>query len=182
MHQYTDVNAGRLPKMSHGFGREDSWIESLAPYMEGVDEIRLCPDDLARIESESIRATSYAVNGYLREPTRAERFLYQGTEDEDLVDDFANRLNQIRSTHKTLILLEAGASVESAYDHIHTWEWFTSQFPTPEDKLQKIRGDVAIDRHRGSANYLYADGHVSVLAETQIEEWVNADFNFVKPQ
>ena len=183
MHQYTDVNSGQLPRMSHGsVAREKSWIETLAPYMEDVDEIRLCPDDRARIDSPSNRVTSYAINGYLREPTRQEKFLFEGTADEALLDDFADRLQEIRATHKTLILLEAGASVESAYDHIHTWEWFTELNPTPEDRLSKIRADVEIGRHRGTANYLYADGHVSSIPETQIAEWVGNGFNFIKPQ
>jgi len=150
--------------------------------MEDVDEVRLCPDDLARIQEQTIRETSYAINGYLREPTPRERFLYEGTADEDVLDDFADRLREIRSTHKTLVLFEAGAMVEPSFDHMHTWEWFTEQLPTPEARLSRIRDDVAIGRHGGLANYLYADGHVTVLTEEQIEEWVYEGFNFVKPQ
>lgn len=182
LHQYTDVYAGRFPRMSHGRDRAESWINTLAPFMENVDEVRLCPDDMARVQSGSSRVTSYAINGYLREPTRQEKFLYQGTDDEAVIDDFADRLREIKATHKTLVMFEAGTSVESAFDHIHTWEWFTSQYPTPEERLRKIRNDAAIGRHGGLANYLYADGHVSTLAEEQIEEWVAEDFNFVKPQ
>lgn len=182
MHQYTDVYGGRFPNMSHGRDRTESWINSLAPFMENVDEVRLCPDDTARTQLATLRETSYAINGYLRKPTRQERFLYEGTADEAVLDDFAERLRQIRSTHKTLVLFEAGASVETHYDHIHTWEWFTEQFPTPEERLRKIRRDAAIGRHGGTANYLYADGHVSTVPEDQIEEWVTEGFNFVKPQ
>ena len=80
------------------------------------------------------------------------------------------------------MLLEAGATVESAYDHIHTWDWFSEKNPTPEERLVTIRADVAIGRHRGTANYLYADGHVSSIPESQIVEWAGDGFNFIKPQ
>ena len=178
--QYTDVNGGRFPNMRHEV--DLTWVEQLAPYLESVDAIRLCPDDTARIQFESERVTSYVINAYLREPTRAERFLYEGTADEGLIDDFADRLREIRATHKTLVMLEAGVSVETSYDHVDNWEWFTEKYPTPEERLAKIRADVAIDRHAGSANYLYADGHVITLPEEQIAEWVFAGFNIVKPQ
>lgn len=182
MHQYTDVHAGLFPAMSHARDRAESWVNSLAPYMENVDDIRLCPEDLARLESQSGRVTSYAVNGYLREPTRAEQFLYEGTADEGVLDDFADRLQRVSATHRTLVMFEAGPSVEAAYDHIHTWEWFTEQYPTAKQRLAKIQTDVVIDRHQDAvANYLYADGHVEAIAADQIGEWVNDNFNFVRP-
>jgi prepilin-type processing-associated H-X9-DG protein len=41
---------------------------------------------------------------------------------------------------------------------------------------------VAVDRHAGDvANYLYADGHVSAIAASQIAEWVEGKFNFARP-
>ncbi len=182
MHQFTDVNVGRFPAMSHARDRAESWVNSLAPYMENVDAVRLCPEDLARIELQSGRVTSYAINGYLRQPTRAEQLLYEGTPDEGIMDDFADRLQAIGATHDTLVMFEAGTSVEAAYDHIHTWEWFTAKYPTTEQRLAKIRSDVAIGRHQGQvANYLYADGHVTAVPEDQIAEWVRQGFNFVKP-
>ena len=180
MLQYMDVNAGRFPDMRHNVDK--SWVEQLAPFMENVDEVRLCPDDTARIAFESSRITSYAMNSYLREPSRSERLLYQGTADEEIINDFADRLREVRATHKTLVMMEAGVSVETSYDHIDTWTWFTEQYPTPEERVDKIRADVATDRHLGTANYLYLDGHVATISEDQIVEWVYADFNFVKPQ
>jgi prepilin-type N-terminal cleavage/methylation domain-containing protein/prepilin-type processing-associated H-X9-DG protein len=182
MHQYTDIHVGQFPAMSHGRDRAESWVNSLAPFMENVDSVRLCPDDLARYESQSGRVTSYAMNGYLRKPTRLERLLYEGTPDEAVVDDFASKLQAVGATHDTLVMFEAGASVEAAYDHIHTWEWFTQQYPTPESRLAKIRSDVVIDRHQGDvANYLYGDGHVAAVTANQIAEWVNEGTNFAKP-
>lgn len=182
MHQYTDVHAGRFPAMSHGQDRENSWVNSLAPYMENVDGVRLCPDDLERVEHQTSRITSYAINGYLRKATTSERWLYEGTANKDVIDDFADRLQAVGATHDTLVMFEAGSSVVAAYDHIHTWEWFTEEYPTPEMRLSRIRSDVVIDRHQGGvANYLYADGHVTALSTEQIATWVDDGFNFARP-
>ena len=182
MHQYTDVHGGAFPTMSHARDRAESWVFSLAPYMEEVDEVRLCPDDLAREEDRSGRVTSYAINGYLRQTSRLENLLYEGTSDESVLDEFADRLQAVASTHATIVMFEAGPSVESAYDHIHTWEWFTEQYPSVEHRLARIRVDVVIDRHQGAvANYLYADGHVAAIAAAQIEDWAYEDFNFARP-
>lgn len=182
LHQFTDVYAGEFPGMSHARDRAESWVKSLAPYMENVDEVRLCPDDLPRQEAKSSRVTSYAMNGYLRKPTRLERLLYEGTADEPVLLEFADRLHKVGATSKTFVVFEAGQSVEAAYDHIHTWEWFTEQNPTPKARLEKIRTDVAVDRHQGGvANYLYADGHVDAIASEQVSEWVNEGINFARP-
>ena len=182
MHQYTDVYTGYFPAMRHGKVRE-SWIDQLAPYMESVDEIRLCPEDLDRQEGNSSRDTSYAINGYLRQPSKQELFVYEGTPDEAVFDDFADRLQAVGSTHETLVLFEAGSSVEAAYDHLHTWEWYMEERGyTPEQRLARIQNDIVIDRHQGTvSNYLYADGHVAAIPATQIAEWVDEEFNFARP-
>lgn len=182
MHQYTDVYAGKFPAMSHGRDRAESWVNSLASFAENVDAIRLCPDDLPRQEATSGRVTSYAINGYLRKTTRLERLVYEDTPDETVLNDFADRLQKVGETHKTLVMFEAGQSVESAYDHLHTWEWFTEQYPTATERIAKIRTDVVIDRHQGAvANYLYADGHVIAIAAEQVAQWVDEGFNFARP-
>ncbi|QDT69109.1 hypothetical protein MalM25_20370 [Planctomycetes bacterium MalM25] len=182
MHQYTDIYAGSFPAMRHGKVRE-SWIDQLAPYMESVDEIRLCPEDLARLEDDSDRETSYAMNGYLRKPSKQEAYAYEGTLDEAVFDDFADRLTKVGATHRTLVLFEAGRTVESAYDHLHTWEWFMLEPGyTAKGRMERIQIDVVIDRHQGSvSNYLYADGHVAAISEQQIAEWVEEEFNFARP-
>jgi len=182
MHQHMNVHDGEFPAMSHGRDRAESWIHTLAPYLENVDGIRLCPNDLARHEARSGRVTSYAINGYLRKTTRHEHLLYEGTSNETVLDDFADKLQRIASTHATIVMFEAGPFVEAGYDHIHTWEWFTEQYPSMNDKMKQIQADVVIDRHQGGvANYLFADGHVEAIAAIQIDAWVHEDFNFAKP-
>src|SRR5712671_2796090 len=46
MHQYCDTHKGRFPFIAHDdHTQAESWIYSLAPHMESVDAIRLCPED-----------------------------------------------------------------------------------------------------------------------------------------
>src|SRR5687767_1327183 len=85
IHQYVDAHRGRFPAMWHDQGSDvkTTWIYALAPHLESVDEIRLCPDDYERIERIHDRPTSYALNGYLRKPTQTEAFVYP-----EIVPDF----------------------------------------------------------------------------------------------
>ncbi len=38
------------------------------------------------------------------------------------------------------------------------------------------------DRHNDTAHYLYVDGHVDVIAAAQINEWIDAGYEFAKPE
>jgi len=177
IHQYADVHQGRFPGMWHEQEISTSWIFTLAPHLESVDEIRLCPDDLKRIERESNRLTSYAMNGYLRKPTQTEQFVNPET-----VADFASKLHDLPETHKTIVAFEAEQAVDLNFDHVHSPEWFTEAYPTAKERWEQIQKEVATNRHVGDvANYLYADGHVEAIAASQISQWVEEGFHFARP-
>jgi prepilin-type processing-associated H-X9-DG protein/prepilin-type N-terminal cleavage/methylation domain-containing protein len=190
IHQFADVHDGSFPYMYHERDKATSWIFTLAPHLEDVDEIRLCPDDLKRIEMEKKdRRTSYALNGYLRKPTEAERLVFPP----ELLPDFVSKLHDLSETHKTIVLFEAGVSramelrsdqvdaIDLHFDHIHSWEWFTELYD-PAARWERIQREVAVDRHGGGvANYLYADGHVTAIAASQLAQWVDEGFNFALP-
>ena len=71
MRQYCDINHGRWPLTSHTSDTDASglytkaWIYTIAPFMEDVDAIRICPDDPHGDERLAIKMTSYALSGYL---------------------------------------------------------------------------------------------------------------------
>jgi prepilin-type processing-associated H-X9-DG protein/prepilin-type N-terminal cleavage/methylation domain-containing protein len=187
IHQYADSHDGRFPKMWHEQPKiETTWIFALAPHLESVDEIRLCPEDRERLERASSRETSYALNGYLRRPTQTEAFVHPET-----VPDFVSKLYDLPETHNTIVLFEAGDIVGQHFDHVHSSEWFTEEYPTAAERWDRIAdeaaderdtGEVAVDRHAGGmANYLYADGHVSAIDASQIAEWVDEGLNFARP-
>jgi prepilin-type N-terminal cleavage/methylation domain-containing protein/prepilin-type processing-associated H-X9-DG protein len=177
IHQFADAHQGRFPSMWHEQEISTTWIFTLAPHLEDVDEIRLCPEDHKRLEGESSRLTSYALNGYLRKPTQTEAFVYP-----EIVPDFVSRLDRLPETHKTIVAFEAGQGVDVDFDHVHSPEWFTYAHPTANECWDVIRNEVAVDRHAGNvANYLYADGHVEALPASQISQWVEDGFNFARP-
>ncbi len=177
VHQYADVHRGKFPAVWHETEILDSWIYTLAPFLENVDAIRLCPEDTARLEKTSIRRTSYALNGYLREPTESDLLVYP-----EAAGEFVSKRDDLVQTHGTIVAMEAGVAVELQFDHLHTWEWFSGQYPTAAERWARIQQELAVDRHTGGmANYLYADGHVSGIAASQIEAWANEGFNFSRP-
>lgn len=200
MLMYADVNDGRFPDVkaegsSQWLTREEanrvSWLESLAPYTEDPEQvgaIGVCPSDLPRVELGSGRETSYALNGYLRKPTRLERadyeWRFEDTPYEGFHTEFRPEFYDLESTHETIVLLEAGDRVETHRDHVHAEWWFNrEEIRTPEEAWEQVQFDVAVERHVGGvSNVLYADGHVSPLSAEQIREWIFEENNFVRPR
>lgn len=188
IHMYAGVNRGRFPLLAHDNDDDtETWTATLGPYLEGVETMRLCPDDLKRQEQQSERVTSYAFNGYLRDLSSEEknklRFHYEGTSSEGIENDFTADMYDLRATHKTLVLFEAGEAVEQSVDHVDSWTWFTEEYSTPDATWEAVQEEVAVDRHAGGvANYLYADGHVATIAADQLKEWIDEGKNFALPE
>ena len=198
IHQYADTNRGRFPLLAyHNAGNDDrpqeelSWISTISGYLEDVDDIRLCPDDRMRSTGLVDTATSYSMNGYLREPDDidlnglpAAVVAQIRSNNSGLVDE----LYDLKKTHQTIVMFEGEATqLRLHYDHAHSYEWFTEQNLANNDPpdfavLKAVEKEVAIDRHNGGqANYLYADGHVSGISADRIAEWCQEGFNFAKP-
>lgn len=230
IHQYAMTHRGRFPLLAYSNREyaewernpdespegppeqeEVSWIATLAPYAEGVDAIRHCPDDLPRITGEALtrddlrgaaggdlallRAdTSYGMNGYLREPdgippgAPAAIAALLRKQQEGMVGS----LDDLRSTHATIMVLESVAvdtasGVRVRPDHLHTEYWFADiDAIDASERIERVYGavaeELAVDRHAGpAANYLYADGHVDVLPAAQVSAWCVEGFNFVLP-
>ncbi len=95
---------------------------------------------------------------------------------------FTSKMSDLSETHNTIVLFEAGASTEGQFDHVHSWEWFSEAYPTAAERWERIQAEVAVERHPGdTANYLYADGHVTAIPAAQIQQWVDEAFNFARP-
>lgn len=172
IHQFCGNHGGKFPLVAHDRARDESWIYSLAPYLEQVDEIRLCPDDLRRIERRSLRLTSYAMNGYLREPDQSPFGSEPG---------FVSNFNALRETSRTMMVFEAGFNVEANFDHVESPDWFSSYNLKRNLVWSAVQADVAVERHSPGANYLFADGHVAAIAASEIAAWCNRGLNFAIP-
>jgi prepilin-type processing-associated H-X9-DG protein/prepilin-type N-terminal cleavage/methylation domain-containing protein len=180
--QYCDTHDGDFPQHWHlNTTGDKSWIFTLAPFVESVDAIRVCPEDRWYAERMQVKASSYLINEYLSDP--------------DLVDVNGDpishsNLKKIEATSRTILLFE-GAEPEvlptdlsklRATEHAHCADWFNPIFANRGGAITQIRKDLQIDRHQGGANYAFVDAHVDTIGAEQIEAWVDEKFEFSKPQ
>lgn len=184
IHEYANVNRGRFPVFAHDHGQDESWIYALAPFTEKVDAIRLCPEDTQRIEKTVGRETSYAMNGYLRDP--GEEFDGPLPPGVSPPEGMIGSLYDLPATHATIVMFEAGQTVEANFDHVESDKWFSEENlkynALTQSVWKSVRADVAVERHTGNtANYLYADGHVKAISSDEIAAWCDEEFDFAKP-
>ena len=176
---YTTAHGGRLPDVSgHGINREEAWIYLLAPYLEDVDAIRICPDDPARNHRLLHKETSFVMNGYVGVVVNVD--LPDGRKIKNIYGA-VTKLRQVPATSRTIAMFEGTDHVH--HDHVHSYEWFSENNIADGHVFDAVAHEVAVDRHQGDvANYLYLDGHVASLNVQQIQEWCDKPFNFAKPE
>jgi prepilin-type N-terminal cleavage/methylation domain-containing protein/prepilin-type processing-associated H-X9-DG protein len=151
---YSGDNNDTLPETSH---QAASWIGKLAVY--GLTNVYRCPDDTNRV-----RLTSYAINDFLTPHPF-------GALDLDL-----SKFTRLPSPSETLHLAEARGDYVSA-DHFHFADASNGGF-TPNG----FSGQVAVLRHRGSANYLLADAHVEGMSWRRVKILLGPPLTrFVRP-
>lgn len=151
---YADEYQDALPRSSH---QGASWIGKLAPY--GVTNVYRCPADRHRT-----RLTSFALNDFLTPQPFGERTL-----------DYS-RLTTLPSVSETLHLGEAAEEFEGS-DHFHFADRGSGGYST-----NAFAAQVAVERHRGAANYLMADGHVEGLGWARVRTRLGqVGSRFVRP-
>jgi prepilin-type N-terminal cleavage/methylation domain-containing protein/prepilin-type processing-associated H-X9-DG protein len=175
---YADDHDGWLPETTHTAGGQTNraWIFTMRSYLGDADEVRLCPSDPRRRDRLENQGTSYILNEYLVVP---------------LVDPFGNvidpthRLENLPRPTETMVTFEsADRSGPNFYaDHSHSRTWHLG--------WRQVLGDIQPDRHRtgaanadrtkGSANYLYADGHVQRVKGATLKEMIDRGINFARP-
>lgn len=174
--QYCDTHKGEFPEWWHAKKQEEdvagkySWIYTLAPHLESVDDIRVCPDDEKYVERLEAKATSYLINDYLATETA--------------MGESKRKLQQIDTTTRTIAMFEIAdkLSATAANEHVHASLWFAPYYVEYKEVLEQIVREVQIDRHHKSAHYLYLDAHVDSIPAGQIAEWADQGFNFALPQ
>jgi prepilin-type N-terminal cleavage/methylation domain-containing protein/prepilin-type processing-associated H-X9-DG protein len=131
-----------------------SWIGALAAY--GLTNVYRCPLDTNRL-----RSTSYGINDFLTPHP------YGATE-----LDFS-RLTTLPAASETIHLAEARENFVGS-DHFHFADdgFTTNSFPA----------QVAVERHRSLANYLFADAHVEGLRWLRVRTLLGPPVTrFVRP-
>ena len=111
-----------------------------------------------------MRPASYAVNDFLTpRPFGAAEL------------DFS-RLTSLPSPSETLHVAEARGDFEAS-DHFHFADASAGGFTT-----NAFSGEVAVLRHRGSANHLFADAHVETLGWARVRALLGPPITrFVRP-
>lgn len=172
MHMYANNHRGRFPLTAHA-GREASWVYSLGPYLENVDDIRICPADLQGPERARSKSTSYVLNDLIcvKQP------------------DAILNLWKLKATSATIIVFEGSdqRSLDFMNEHVHAGAWFSPYNVHRGLVRDLIDRDIQLNRHQYSvANYLYADGHVETIPAATVDGWIDEGIqgtrNFAKPR
>jgi len=168
VHMYANTFNGFFPDTAHDVDEKWSWINTLAPFHENVDVLRICPKDTKGEERLAIRSTSYVVNGYVSINDRP---------------DSRRNIWQLQSTTRTMIVFEGANAriVEVLNEHVHSYAWFTSRNIRDEQVWTTVKGEIQPDQHQTCANYLFADGHVETIASQTIQGWCDVGYNFALP-
>lgn len=193
--QFCDTHKGEFPEWYHAKRAEtdneglQSWIHTLAPHLEQVDEIRLCPDDFLLTERRHMKSTSYVISDYLAA---------------EGVPNGVRNLNKLQATSKTMAVFEGADQRALAppngdpheydaakdeyfyahplFEHAHASQWF-SDFNVGWGRVANaVKKDIQPDRHAEASHILYVDGHVDLISAAQVDEWIDANFDFAKPQ
>jgi len=153
----------RLPPSScHIDDPNDHWLRLLTNYT-GEQLLFRCPSDTARDfvdwdrpldDQKEARYSSFAVNALL-DPIHfrygAQRNRYNNT-------------NRIRRPMRCIWISEAPDTESfNLADHIHPEMW--------EGSLEYAQQSVAWNRHKGTSNYLFADGHAENLVFEETYAW-----------
>lgn len=165
--RYCDTNRGWFPQTVHQ-GKNQSWVATLAPFVERVDAIRICPSDPRGEEWLAARGTTYVLNDYLTVPGPDAKLRYQF----------------LKSTARTVLFFEGSdaRTVRLENEHAHASLWFSPLNLSRNRVFGELSKDICPDRHEGRAYYAYADGHAEPIDQETVAGWAARGENFAKPQ
>ncbi len=178
---YADDHNGWLPLTTHGAGDTSrSWIFTLRPYIGNVDAIRISPADPLRHARLTNNASSYIMNEF----TAIDRVDPFGA----VLETYRNldRLRRPVATH-TVFTCSDTLSPTVYADHTHSRNWVKNGVGS----WNAVLVDISPDRHRtgalksdhsnGSANYLFADGHVDSIRAITMKQKIERGENPAQP-
>lgn len=148
-----------LPVTSHQVQQGGkSWTLTLQDYAGGKIVFR-CPCD-----ENKTRTYTYVINDFLTPNPAGASSL-----------DFSC-LVRIESPAQTVLFAEASATYTNS-DHFHFAEYYGGRVPASDFASQ-----VAVQRHLGAANYVFADGHMEALTWPAVQALLaKTDGHFVDP-
>lgn len=168
MLQYCDQHQGRFPGFVHDVDRAaDSWLYELKPFLEGVDEMRICPSDPKADQRLKDDSTSYVINDYVAAKVK------RGV----------RNYNKLKSPSLTIVVFEGSDERSTAFknEHVHASEWFSKLNQRMGLVRFQIEQDIKLNRHFESSHYLFADGHLEIIPASQVHDWIDANYDFALP-
>ncbi len=171
IHLYAAENNGKLPSINC-LDPDSTWIEQLQPYLgTNYATVRVCPADPRAAEKlRTDHATSYLMN----ERVEADSFVDGATGELVPGEAVFERLVRIPNPSRAIITFLGNTNkTATGTDHIHSGVM---------QSWSGVRGEIwpdafgggAPDGTTGSANYLFADGHVQNIAASALKERVES--------
>jgi prepilin-type N-terminal cleavage/methylation domain-containing protein/prepilin-type processing-associated H-X9-DG protein len=171
---YTADHDGNFPATAHT-DENESWVYTLRPYLNQVDEVRICPADPRAAERRKAKGTSYVLNEFIAVPL---------TDPFGRVkESFCNRSRLSDLTRTITVMLGAdGLDLGVSSDHTHSRNWRSWEAVLADIQPDRFHvGTPKQDRTEGSANYLYADGHVEARDAKWLKTEIEAGRNPARP-
>lgn len=167
VHLYASDHSGCLPSINC-LNPDTTWIEQLQPYLgTNYTRVRVSPADPRAAEKlKTAHATSYLMN----ERVEPDAFADENGEaipGETVLDRFA----RITNAPRVIIMFLANTN-KTGTDHIHSGV-MTSWSGVRREIWPDAFGGGSADGTVGSANYLFADGHVQTIAAGEIKRRVD---------
>ncbi len=176
---YTQDHNGEFPLTTHSLDSaslDQAWIFTLADYLGDVDDVRICPADPKAEQRREEHGTSYLLNSFITVPEvgpfgeKLGGYTNINTIPEPATTPLAFPINFQRGTGMT-------------NDHTHSNAWTSWSAVRKDIQPDCFRYGLADpDGLKGSANYLFVDGHVENIPATTVHGWITSGHNFADPQ
>ena len=171
IHLYAAENNGKLPSINC-INPDSTWIEQLQPHLgTNYTRVRVSPaDPRAAAKLADAHATSYLLN----ERVEADSFVDGATGELVPGEVVFDRLGRIPEPSRAILVFLGNTNKTSTgTDHIHSgvmksWNGLRGEI------WPDAFGGTSPDGTRGSANYLFADGHVETIAASTLKERVES--------
>ena len=173
---YCMDNGGEFPLTTHTESAEGSWVNTLQPYLGSIDQLLICPGDPHGEERRSNGVSSYVLNEFI---AVAERDPFGRATGPSFT-----HLPSLEQPAKTITVFIGADNLSPSIssDHTHSRNW--SSWSNVLDDIQPDRhcaGAANAEHTKGTANYLYADGHVATIEAAEFRRLIDSGVNPALP-
>ncbi|MGE9296649.1 MAG: prepilin-type N-terminal cleavage/methylation domain-containing protein [Puniceicoccales bacterium] len=181
---YANEHAGAFPGSNHGTteggmdgtDNEVSWTGTLRPYVGEDWRIAISPADPLADERLEADASSYAMSDVMTTVQRDRRG--------NVIQTPPKLQNLVRPSDTAVLFpIAEEKGISASNDHIHSAEWTTWGAVISDIQPNLHRGSSSnANKTNGTANYLFADGHVESIPAADLKAMIEAGENFSMPQ